>query len=1282
MNNSSSLRPRSALQRERGVAIVIVLALIVLVTGLVVAFFSRSLQDMQISKSSSDLAKVDLFVQGAAEVIIGDLRQEIVVSSTATTVTTGTGTTTLYTGTSAAAAVPQLVGSSGTNGLENLLKISKAGLPAYASGMTRAFALSSTSASLNSRSISPQRWNKHLLLRKKNTSSTNAEPVAVFTAPDWILVDRSGKNPTSWDNSMGWSGTGANSVVGRYAYAIYNVGGLLDANVAGYPSNLSGTQAASKQAVAFANLTQLGLNQNEVDALVGWRNYASAQPSGSFPSFTFASASGSNYYNYVTSNKAGFMTTANTALYNDQSDRFFSGRQQLITFFNDLGAANGRQAQLQNALQYFTTFSRSLNQPSYRPDPNRPKVMGAAYDTLSPTTYSGGNDAYEQDDLCNPAFREIRVTANFTRFDGSPAVVGELLIKKRFALERLCWITCQGPSAYANTTVRNAYLNLGVPAALLDQGTAENIQKYFGLSWTPGPGTGGIGGFWTYEHDFPTYVATLGSLRDKREPDFFELLKAAIAVGSVAKGGQANGLNLTTSSNVLHRFILAQGTLVDSQIIQIGANIIDQASPDNFPTRIVFTNLSGPQNFYGTEDLPYLYNQFNLNILVRKPSNFNGATITGNTQYIPPFTVSGTNTNFLPPEDPGLSVALLVPTVWNPHKQSSVSLATDLTPTNLRICTSMLSVSSTSTLTSSPGSFYLEMYPLLSHTSVGTFSSPVKFKAPWASGTYDASSNRINMPVSGAMGNTSMTFKNVASLYREPTPLVRTGVPASSSLALDSNNVMTTSGSTGWGSGVPESFTGVRYIGFYSGTFPVQWKVANSGSCTVYTANCLNCADGGFGQTVSLEYETGGTWVPYMQVMVPHKNRTRQIVTCDYILSSANGSITRSGLETFGGNSTSSGGANTQAVVMWDPRSRRWTPTNNISAGTFHDWATSNPLTDPNSRATIQTYRKDAAKGSPSGSYYIGGCSQDMYIYYLLLLNTPTLGMFTDDNGYIIDADRVIRRPMGGNVPATSPGIASTTVGLPLATVSGISANQNNRPILLHRPFRSVAELGYVFSDTPWRNIDFSKPESGYAALLDVFCINESKSADALVAGKVDLNTRQAPVLKAVLAGACRDELNLAGATGMLSGSDAGLVADALVKRTTDTTTLGKGPLANISELVGRFQSGAATLTSQPYYDGFSKDLTNLYAGSSTTAQANNYVSRFQESAMRSLSDTGQAGTWNLLIDLVAQVGRYPQNAANASQFLVEGEKRYWLHLAIDRQTGEVIDRQIEPVNE
>ena len=71
-----------------------------------------------------------------------------------------------------------------------------------------------------------------------------------------------------------------------------------------------------------------------------------------------------------------------------------------------------------------------------------------------------------------------------------------------------------------------------------------------------------------------------------------------------------------------------------------------------------------------------------------------------------------------------------------------------------------------------------------------------------------------------------------------------------------------------------------------------------------------------------------------------------------------------------------------------------------------------------------------------------------------------------------------------------------------------------------------------------------------------------------------------------------------------------------------------------------------------------------------------------QETVTRALAEVGQTRTWNLLIDVVAQSGRYPPTATNLSQFVVEGEKRYWLHVAIDRFTGEVIDQQLEAVYE
>ena len=59
-----------------------------------------------------------------------------------------------------------------------------------------------------------------------------------------------------------------------------------------------------------------------------------------------------------------------------------------------------------------------------------------------------------------------------------------------------------------------------------------------------------------------------------------------------------------------------------------------------------------------------------------------------------------------------------------------------------------------------------------------------------------------------------------------------------------------------------------------------------------------------------------------------------------------------------------------------------------------------------------------------------------------------------------------------------------------------------------------------------------------------------------------------------------------------------------------------------------------------------------------------------KETIARALAELGQTRTWNLLIDVIAQTGRYSPDVTNINQadkFTVEGEKRYWLHIALGR---------------
>jgi hypothetical protein len=78
-----------------------------------------------------------------------------------------------------------------------------------------------------------------------------------------------------------------------------------------------------------------------------------------------------------------------------------------------------------------------------------------------------------------------------------------------------------------------------------------------------------------------------------------------------------------------------------------------------------------------------------------------------------------------------------------------------------------------------------------------------------------------------------------------------------------------------------------------------------------------------------------------------------------------------------------------------------------------------------------------------------------------------------------------------------------------------------------------------------------------------------------------------------------------------------------------------------------------------------------------------------KQTIARALAEVGQARTWNLMIDVIAQTGKYKPNAQDltGSNFVVEGEKRYWLHIALGRDLNAdgsvaVLGTQLEEVIE
>ncbi|PYK21478.1 MAG: hypothetical protein DME59_21350, partial [Verrucomicrobia bacterium] len=234
---------------------------------------------------------------------------------------------------------------------------------------------------------------------------------------------------------------------------------------------------------------------------------------------------------------------------------------------------------------------------------------------------------------------------------------------------------------------------------------------------------------------------------------------------------------------------------------------------------------------------------------------------------------------------------------------------------------------------------------------------------------------------------------------------------------------------------------------------------------------------------------------------------------------------------------------------------------------------------------------------------------------------------------------------------AIYPGAAATTgSSTPYYTTS-----TSYHPIMLNRPFRNVAELGYAFRDLPWKTLDFFTDKSADAGLLDIFTISDGP---AMVAGSVNLNSTLGTDLQPVLAGTILDEINSTTVNKTGAGAtDAPVLAANIVNATS------AAPMKNKAELLTR--AGLPT-TILP-----------------TASNDNQAVKARREAVPRAMTSVSQTRVWNAVIDVVAQSGHYKPNAQSLqNDFIAEGEQHYWVHVAIDRFTGQVLDKQIEVVNE
>jgi hypothetical protein len=229
--------------------------------------------------------------------------------------------------------------------------------------------------------------------------------------------------------------------------------------------------------------------------------------------------------------------------------------------------------------------------------------------------------------------------------------------------------------------------------------------------------------------------------------------------------------------------------------------------------------------------------------------------------------------------------------------------------------------------------------------------------------------------------------------------------------------------------------------------------------------------------------------------------------------------------------------------------------------------------------------------------------------------------------------------------------IEYAATGLPTPKAFGVDTNPSTEPDAPTRPisvsvlnheFRNVGDLGYAYRNG-LTSLDFRTSGSADSPLLDLFTYNTASPRS----GVVSLNTRNAGVLAAILKGAITVDSSSATVTGNANPSTA---ANSIVTVTSAQPALGR---QDIPRLVAAVSNAPFTASEET-----------------------------RETIARALAEVAQTRTWGLLIDVIAQSGRYPPVATNLADFVVEGEKRYWLHVAIDRFTGEVIDQQLEAVYE
>jgi len=1172
---------------KSGMALVITLSLIVLVTIAAMAFFARATSNRAIESSRSNAVLAEGVARTGVDYATAQILQEIAAKST---LTNG-----FYRPTNNTFAVPQRALASAVASNTNLANLVRRSVNETTNGVgeTNASAHNTATASRNGRVVGTNRWNAPQLNFSTGFTSTNE-------LPNWIYLNRDGSA----------TATASTNAIGRFAYAAYDVSGLIDIN------QMGGGDATNLPFKGFPQHADIatavdGITMNAT-LLRAWRSGSHTWPEIREQWF-----------------KSGGLAAP-------ADGRMFATRQDLLR-----AMGSGAAGLPSSASPFLTHFTREANAPSLP--------------FIDATTLDFPADHFA-------AFYSAEQTLTGYHDDGTSYTykvkAGDPVLHNRFSLGKLgresagtyqYWLTPAGPGA-------------GISDAA--------IKAIFGLKWDASSER------WIYTSPDSSSIAseikTLAQVAAaNRPPDFFEILKAGINPNSLGGRQTLNGASqFKTESGPLPEQV-RQGN-ADLHVFRIGASMIDQADNDNYPTRVAFTLAGTDIEAAGVEDLPYLfagimqpqYQRWRLSDAELTAAPGGNATVAANNWgwYWKNITMT------------------MTPILFNPHRQPVAAPASAPTSLRAEVQGGRLEDMNSGYRTRILPFLDLNNYPALPFIPLQTG----QISVPPTTGNVTLESYRVNPKTIdnkrdgikwAAEGETANFFE----LFRLPESSPPGGMAGGAPF-------LTAKGSGDSASireifddifnAITVRFSDLRLVLTYrspSGNYRVYDALGGGGlpgwgvdtGWTLFGFNFNYLATITNSTTSVTTWDSPGTSSAPFPATTVDKNKFRNIVNVGGMLFKPDPRTSRYGIYFTKGdqgnaavtptpNSLYNPGAYNGVLVSdrdgeipLNPNRNDNLDTNlflirNMNSALNPDYEQPGP---PVNFAGITPVPLNTAYGTAAfnlrpSKLAAGGISAGTGPYLENIADRP------QDSPLVFRPNDAF---FAGQTSGSNPLISENTS---FPGSQGLASNPDSasRPIILQRPFRNVAELGHVFRDQPYKSLNFFHETSADLALLDLFSAGEIRSDE--VAGRVNANSAGLPAWKALFRGA---GITMSNNSTTFSSSATDAQADALASAALT---------GNMSiSLPGAFKNVIAT------------------GNATITANLGTIKSR-REALARSMSGMTQTRTWNLFLDVIGQAGKFSGGATGAGDFVVEGEKRCWIHAAIDRFTGKIVDIERESPNE